>query len=377
MIGEAHRQSEELAAKAEAALTEGRKLEALELYAKAAISEQASFEETSPEKQRTKSILAVSLVSLLYKARQYDEAELKIFELLASRKLLSWAELQLRELLEAVTDERLLQRSLNRYYTGESVTVSLRGGQVGSGTGPLDLILEKTTGFRNLLYRLAEFVSASPLRTRGNPPKELLNLIQMRAAQPSAGSYRLELKLTEPAQFDLFVAEPRLLPAEVSDTLFNFLHAVNVGTKEAIESVIPDPGYRKALLELTRSLAPTGRRLTEIGIYRGKGVEVESVYLTTALPDKVRRVLPRKPTDLNSDDDELRGVLRAVHLDENWLEITLPESRHERCDTEPDMLDDVVGPMVNHEVIVRGRRRKRQGGVRRLLVDEILLAEPD
>lgn len=377
MIGEAHRQAEALAAEAEVALTQGRKQEAEELYSKAAISEQTSFEETPPEKQRTKSILAVSLVSLLYKARRYDEAELKIFELLASRKLLPWADLQLREMLEAVADERTLHRSLNRHYTGESVTVSLRGGEVGSGTGPLDLIIEKTTGFRNLFYRLAEYVSAFPLRTRGTPPKELLDLMQVRAAQPSVGSYRLELKLTEPAQFDLFTAKPRLRPAEVSDILFKFLHAVNAGTTEAIETVIPDPGYRKALLELTRNLAPTGRRLTEIGIYRGKGVGVESAYLTTALPDKIRKVLPQKPASLNSDYEELRGILRAVHLDENWLEITLPESRSEKCDTEPDMLDDVVGPMVNHEVIIRGRRRTRQGGGRRLLVDEIVLAEPD
>ncbi len=376
MIGESHRQAEALAAEAVAVLNEGRRLAAIELYSRAATFERAAFDETPPEKHRTRSILAVSFVSLLYKGRRYDEAELSIFELLASRQLQPWAEVQIRELLEAVTDERIIQLRLSRQYTGESVTVSLRGGEIGAGTGPLDLILEKANGFRNLFYRIAEYVGSYPLRRRGSPPKGLLDLMQVRATQPSTGSYRLEIKLTEPAQLNLLEKES-INPSDVSDTLFSFLHALSVGTRDMVESVVPDPEYRKALLELTRSVAPTGRRLSEIALLRGREHGTESVYLTAALPERVRQALPPKPTVPGAEYDELRGVLRAVHLDKNWLEITLPENKHERCDTVPDMLDDVVGPMVNHEVIVRGRRRAKQGGIKRLLVEEIDLAEPD
>lgn len=376
MIGESHRQAEILAAEAAAAQREGRRNEALELYAKAASFEKAAFEQTLPEKQRTRSVLAVSLVSLFYKACLYREAELEIFSLLASQQMLPWAELQLRELLEVVTDESLIEKKLNRRYTGDSVTVSLRGGEIGAGTGPLDLILEKTSGFRNLLYRFAEYVGKYPLRLRGAPPKDLLDLLQVRAVQPGVGSYRIEIKLTEPAQLQLF-EKPTISPLEVSSTLFSFLHTLNVGTREAVEELVPDPRYRKALLELVRNVAPTGRRLTEIGVYRQKGDETESVYLTAALPEKVRRVLPPKPKEPGAEYKELRGVLRALHLDENWLEITLPDDQHEKCDTLPDMLDDVVGPMVNRQVLVRGMQRTKQGGVRRLLVEEIELAEPD
>lgn len=372
MTGESHRRAEALAADAAEAMEEGLRPLAWELYSEAADLEREAFQETPAEKQRTRSILAVSYVSLLYKARRYGEAELEIFSLLASQVLLPWAQLQLRELLEVVSDEQLVHDQLGRGYTGDSVTVSLRGGEIGAGTGPLDLILEKTAGFRNLFYRVAEYVNAYPLRLRGGPPKDLVDMLQVRVGQPALGSYRIELKLTEPAQLEL-LEKTDLRPSAVLDTLFNFLHALNTGAREMVEAVVPDPGYRKALLELTRSVAPTGKRISEIGVYRGKGEDAESVYLTPSLPEKVREALPAKPA-AGSEFTELRGVLRAVHLDENWLEVTVPTG-HERCDTMPDMLDDVVGPMVNHEVIVRGPRRSKQGGVRRLLIEEIELTE--
>jgi hypothetical protein len=375
VTGESHRQAEALAAEAAAALAHGRKSAASELYSKAATFERAALEETPVDKNRTRSILAVSVVSLLYKARRYEDAELEIFAHLASRRLLPWAELQLRELLEVVTDERLIQSKLGRQYTGDSVTLSLRGGDIGAGTGPLDLVLEKAAGFRNLFYRVAEYVGKYPLRLRGGPPKELLDLLQIRTAQPSLGSYQLEIKLTESAQLEL-LDQPSVRSPDVSDKLFSFLHALNAGSRERVEAIVPDPGYRKALLDLTRSVAPTGKRIKEIGLYRGKGEETESVYLTMTLPERVREVLPPKSKISVENYQELRGVLRAVHLDQNWLEMTLPDGQHEKCDTMADMLDDVVGPMVNHEVLVRGPRRTKQGGARRLVVEEIELMEP-
>jgi len=57
----------------------------------------------------------------------------------------------------------------------------------------------------------------------------------------------------------------------------------------------------------------------------------------------------------DSEETELRGVLRAVHLDKAWLEIVLESGERQRCKTPSEMLDDVVGPWVNHEVVVRGR----------------------
>lgn len=370
-----HRKAEALAADAAAALNTGNRERALALYAEAAQFERRAFQATPSDKERTHSVLAVSLVSFLYKGRLYDEAELEIFRALGARTVSEWAEAQLRELLEVVTDERSIRKHLGRQYSGHSVTVALRGGEIGAGTGPLDLVLDKASAFRSFFYRIAEYVGQLPLRVRGAPAKDLVDLLQIRTAEPAVGSYRLEIKLTEPAQATLF-EPPAVRPEEVSDTMFSFLGALNTGTVETIENAIPDPGYRKALLELTRNFAPSGKRVNEVALYRTKGAHIETVYLTRGLPEKIREALP-KPKPRSGEPQSLQGVLRALHLDEHWLEITLPGDQHERCDTVPDMLDDVVGPMVNHEVVVRGTRRTKQGGVRKLLVEDIELAEPD
>ena len=293
---------------------------------------------------------------------------------MAAGELELWAERELRELLIVVGDERLLMTNLARRYSGESITVSLRGGEIGAGTGPLDLILEKASGFRSLLYRAAEWVGQFPMRHQGAPSKEVLELVQARATEPAAGSYRLEIKLTEPIQPNLF-EPPRVAPTELSDRLFDFLRCLSRGTPEELEAVVPQPDYRKALLQLTRNIVPRGRRIQEVGVYRKKLDRLESVYLTDALPPRIRASIPRDEVP-SEEHAVVQGTLRALHLDRNWLELALEDGTHMTCDTVPEMLDDVVGPMVNHQVHVTGRRRQKRGKDR-VLVQEIELVDAE
>jgi hypothetical protein len=258
--------------------------------------------------------------------------------------------------------------TLARRYTGENITLSLRGGEIGAGTGPLDLVLEKATGFRSLLYRMAEWVGRYPLRRQGPPPKDLYDLVQARATEPAVGSYRLEIRLTEPVQPNLF--EPlRVQPADLSDRLFNFLECLTAGTFKDLEDLVPQSDYRKALLQLTRNIVPGGRRLREVGIYRTKNDRLQSIYLTDALPPRIREAIPKEESP-SKERLSYRGTLRALHLDRNWLELALEDASHITCDTVPDMLDDVVGPMVNRHVLVTGPLRHKRGKSR-LLVSEI------
>jgi hypothetical protein len=58
------------------------------------------------------------------------------------------------------------------------------------------------------------------------------------------------------------------------------------------------------------------------------------------------------------DEVTISGVLRALDLDKDWLEVTSGEE-HYRVVNVDETVDDVIGPMVNHEVIVRASRGKR------------------
>ncbi len=108
MLSPEHRKAQKLAEKAALAVRSGHESRAITLFSNAAKMERIALSKMAPSSTRTKGILAVSMVSLLYKAKQYESAESAIFQLLGSRDLLLPADKQLRELLEVVSDEKML-----------------------------------------------------------------------------------------------------------------------------------------------------------------------------------------------------------------------------------------------------------------------------
>ena len=100
-----HRESEKLAVVAEGAIREGLNGEARELYLKAAARELESLNAVGPDKVRTRGILAVSLVSLYYKAAAYQEAATTASRLLRETILPAFAREQLEELEQAAAEE--------------------------------------------------------------------------------------------------------------------------------------------------------------------------------------------------------------------------------------------------------------------------------
>ncbi len=57
-------------------------------------------------------------------------------------------------------------------------------------------------------------------------------------------------------------------------------------------------------------------------------------------------------TGAESQDLQITGVLRALHLERDWLEIKLDEGPLVRVYQTGEVIDDIVGPMVNRRVIV-------------------------
>lgn len=71
-----------------------------------------------------------------------------------------------------------------------------------------------------------------------------------------------------------------------------------------------------------------------------------------------------RPQALDASRDQpvvFQGVLRALDLDRDWLEVTVSDvlpgmGDHVRISQASDALDDVVGPMVNKRVTVTAVR---------------------
>ena len=59
----------------------------------------------------------------------------------------------------------------------------------------------------------------------------------------------------------------------------------------------------------------------------------------------------RRPGD-EAQNLQITGVLRALHLERDWLEIKVDDGPLVRVYQTGEVIDDIVGPMVNRKVIV-------------------------
>ena len=100
---ELHQVSERLASEAQAALLQGRRAEASELYAQAADAEYKALGALEPSKTRTIGISAVSAASLYYKAANLARAEEVAGHWLGFAALPGFAREQLRSLVQSIS----------------------------------------------------------------------------------------------------------------------------------------------------------------------------------------------------------------------------------------------------------------------------------
>jgi hypothetical protein len=196
-----------------------------------------------------------------------------------------------------------------------------------------------------------------PLRRRGDPSADVQAYCRPWLFQAPPGSYQFAVRVQEPPQRELFAAQrPRI--EQVATTFLEIVRA-SATDPEALSTVVPDAGYRDVFLKLARNLAPTGKSYERIDIRDAARPEARAVTMVSdtrdAVNQAIRKARPPKPASpTGSVERRLSGVLRAVHLDQDWLEIALDERAggHVTVRDAGEALDDVIGPMVNRRVLV-------------------------
>lgn len=353
-----HDEAQRLSAEAALEFQAGRRESAVALFGRAAEFERLALAEIPVDKVRTRNIIAVSYVALLYKASMLDKAEQAIYTLLASADVLDGARRELRDLLETIWDEQVLAPD-KLHYSGEELLVALRGGQIGVGTAPLDTALHYMQGVNNLVYRVAEWEGQLPFRTRGMPSAQVQQLAQARATQPSMGSFRFSIKLVQPLQEWLFPEAGGTTPTMISDALVRILRSAAYESAEPMSTFVTDVRYRRVFMKLVRNILPSSPELQEVQVTMlSEGTQRDTLLLG---PNSRSRVAEQLRADLLSEPTappiKVEGVLRALHLDKKWLEVALADGSHQRFSTRPDEVDDVIGPMVNRQVVAFGNQR--------------------
>jgi hypothetical protein len=236
------------------------------------------------------------------------------------------------------------------------VLVAVRGGQTISGGAPLDLIVEKVQTVQALFYRTIEHIKGYPHRKRGAPSHEIQEACRPWLLQAPPGSYQFSVAIQEPKQPDFFKdAGPN--PKEIAHHFMSILRATSENPSLELPKLIPSEEYRTTFLKLARNLSPTGKNFSEVEVRASD--EVHGVSLGSESRKVINRVLrpPEKRIESGEYEEiELRGILRALDLERDWLEIVI-ENEPVRIDGLSEAVDDVIGPMVNRAVVVRVSRR--------------------
>lgn len=358
---EAHSGSEQLATAAHQALREKRSDDARKLFLQAAELEQEALRLIGDGRPRTLGIVAVSATALYYKGGDLARAEQLAHQMAAVPALPAFAQSELRNLLQSIWNEQAQAEAGISFVPGQ-VVVSVKGGQVVTGGAPLDLIVSKVQDIQSIFYRTAEMLKGLPHRIKGPPTKDVQDKYKPWLFQSVPGSYQFIVAVQKPTQQELFPSgdpEPELL----TDT---FLSIVKAGATDApsLDKIVPDAAYRKTFLKLTQNLAPTGKTFESIEI-RGT-TESSGVTLSSDSRKQIRDYLrpPTSKAEAESSEEVIFGVLRAVDLEKDWLEVLNPSGAQIKVSSVGEVVDDVIGPMVNHRVKVTAHTKVTASGIK-------------
>jgi hypothetical protein len=348
---ELHQKSERLAAEAQA-LTRQEPDRAQVLYAEAAQMEAEALASLAPAKVRTMGITAVSAVALWLKAKRFEEAQKLAYQVLGyGATLPSFAVDQLRGLLQSIWSEQVRQSAGFRFTEG-ALLVSVSGGQSVTGGAPLDLIVSKVEGIQSLFFRTVEYLQKLPHRKRGPAPADVQSICRPWLFQAVPGSFQFAVAIEEVAQRSLFGPEVPSVE-EIKGTFVALLRDTAEDPEMALAERVPDREYRATFLKLMRALAPTGKDFSVMTVKRNP-TDPDPITLDSGSRKTIGEVIRReftKPREQGEKEGSLAGKLRAVHLDQDWLEVTV-EGEHIRVYGVGETVDDIIGPLMNRDVVV-------------------------
>ena len=196
---------------------------------------------------------------------------------------------------------------------------------------------------------------------RGQPNESILNSYRPWLFQTEHGSYQFAVSVQKTHQLKLNVFDTDIStdinPKQIIDRLLEILLACAESPINRLPEVVPNDDYGNTFLKLTRDLAPAekGKRFTQLDIRSAN--TVNPIILDSNTRDTINQAIrDRKLSPPDSEDMEISGVLRAIYLDNDGIEI-VSNGETKRIYGAGDEVDDRIGPMVNHHVVVRAVKK--------------------
>ena len=353
-----HRRSEQYASEAEIFAHSGEEVTAQLTYEKAANAERMALAALGDDKPRTYGITAVSAVALYLKAAKWSDARFLAYRCLGSGLLPEFAWQQMQDLLDSI---KLQEVGIDG---NAQMLVSARGGTIVTGGAPWDVVLPQMQRVVSLFQRTAEYIQKIPHRKRGLPSKLIQDSYKPWIFQAEPGSYQFAVCLQQTRQLSML--EHDISSDQIVDQLFNILDVCVSSPSERMSDIVSNDDYARTFLKLTRDLAPTEKASFSYLDVQAPAAD-HLITLSSAVRFNISKaLLGRQQHVPNTTEEVVHGVLRALHLNQDWIEVVTEKERENlRILGAGDEVDDRIGPMVNQPVLVRVAR----AGEKRTFID--------
>lgn len=354
---EKHKLAMQMVEEALIAKQQGQPKKAQELYIKAFELEKQAAEVISEKKdlEPTRGILLRSAATLALDCGELREAEKLIGMALSGDPFYEIAE-ELRDILERINFERHLKLKGIKLQQNE-FQFSLVGRSVGGGITFTSEFIGRVSFLENMIYRTAERKLEIPFRLAGPITKKMHEEIELFLSIPRAASFAVTFRIGSGEQLALPGMEG--LPESVISEIFECLSLYNNDEINILREKIDNEDYFKNFVGLANNISPDGENIKAVGFTSLiKGIE-QKVCISTP-----KQKLYRFDRDIIKEEEsnviEIKGTLLfADSRDEKKgiIEIEDEIGAKHKIKVAPGMMADIVRPMYEYEVIVKGRKK--------------------
>lgn len=328
----------------------------------------SAIEELQEPVEPTFSVLHRSAGTLALRCHEHRLAEQIASKALALEPPHEIAE-ELRDLVYQANFQRHLE--LRGVEIGQDeVQMSLSGKHVGHGMISSDEFVGRIGDTSKLIGRIVERQRESSF-SEGGLRKTTREAFPLLVSEPRAASFGVTLRVGRPTG-------QLHLPIEIQvvvDEFLDLMEMVNDADIKALAGRIPEPPYLRNFLGLAKKIAPDGERVQQVGFTVERGERTRRVSITKP----AAMIPPPSIVEFTSDDKiagkpvEVRGILRfadATGSEGNVIKIVNDKGRRRSVSVPIGMMNDIVRPMWDSKVIVKGLQKGRSIELQDIELDE-------
>lgn len=285
--------------------------------------------------------------------------DVRLAEKLASAGLAGDPPPEIADELREVWEQANFHRHLSArgiVLADNEIQMTLSGPGVGLGITEWAAYRARVDDTLKMITRITERRADRPFRHRGPPEAAVRNYLSPHVSLPKAASYSVSIRLGSGQLVLPGVLDLPELPEVIHDFL-TIVENVNGSSEDQLEKLIPDDTYRRNALALAKQIAPDGTSIKQVG-FAASGIEGPRLVGFTRIRKDVRPSLVDRPP--REERVEIHGTLLFADARGTSNEIRIVADDHEqKVKVPPEMMDDVVRPLWNSVVSVRGVRRGR------------------